>query len=88
MSSTSQISKSHSHVIRTSYARRLHETSVPRLFPVKEQRTALLKTSEFKKGNLMSQRFISHTDAWSNKEDHIVALLLQQIENLAHYFLL
>ena len=51
--------KSHSHVIRTSSARRprvvrtssagrTHETSVPRLFQVKQQRTALLiKTIHF-----------------------------------------
>ena len=46
--------KSHSRVVRTSSAhrprivctssaRRTHETSVPRLFQVKQQRTALLK---------------------------------------------
>ena len=32
------------HVIHTSSARRTHETSVPRLFQVKQQRTALLKS--------------------------------------------
>ena len=31
------------HVVCASSARRLHETSVPRLFQVKQQRTALLK---------------------------------------------
>ena len=31
------------HVVRASSARRMHETSVPRLFQVKQQRTALLK---------------------------------------------
>ena len=35
--------KSHSRVICTSSACHLHETSVPRLFQVKQQRTALLK---------------------------------------------
>ena len=47
--------KSHSRVVHTSsachprvvcmsYAHRTHETSVPRLFQVKQQRTALLKS--------------------------------------------
>ena len=35
--------KSHSHVVRMSSTHRTHETSVPRLFQVKQQRTALLK---------------------------------------------
>ena len=34
------------HVIRTSSARCTHETSVPRLFQVKQQRTALLKNNK------------------------------------------
>ena len=34
----------HLHVVCTSSAHRLHETSVPRLFWVKQQRTALLKS--------------------------------------------
>ena len=33
----------HPHIVRTSSAHRTHETSVPRLFQVKQQRTALLK---------------------------------------------
>ena len=33
------------HVIRASSAHRTHETSVPRLFQVKQQRTALLKSN-------------------------------------------
>ena len=50
MSSASQISNEISllcypHVVCTSSARHLHETSVPRLFQVKQQRTALLKIS-------------------------------------------
>ena len=36
----------HLHVVRMSSAHRLHETSVPRLFQVKQQRTALLKTRD------------------------------------------
>ena len=39
--------KSHSHVICALSARRTHETSVPRLFQVKQQRTALLKMNWF-----------------------------------------
>ena len=35
------------HVVCTSSARRTHETSVPRLFQVKQQRTALLKKKAF-----------------------------------------
>ena len=34
------------HVIRTSSTRRTHETSVPRLFQVKQQRAALLKIKD------------------------------------------
>ena len=55
--------KSHSRVVRTSSAhrprivctssaRRTHETSVPRLFQVKQQRTALLKTKSMSTNRL------------------------------------
>ena len=37
-------------IVRTSSAGRMHETSVPRLFQVKHQRTALLKIRRFKIG--------------------------------------
>ena len=35
----------HLHVIHASYARHTHKTSVPRLFQVKQQRAALLKSN-------------------------------------------
>ena len=65
--------KSHSRVVRTSSARRphvvcmsyascTHETSVPRLFQVKQQRTALLKTR--KPWTVLSHNyFMSNDDA-------------------------
>ena len=37
------------HVVHASSARRTQETSVPRLFQVKQQRTALLKTNDLRR---------------------------------------
>ena len=42
----------HPHVVCMSSAHRMHETSVPRLFQVKQQRTALLKTQTYERQTL------------------------------------
>ena len=61
----------HPRVVCMSYARRTHETSVPRLFQVKQQRTALLKIHRCFQSNGFNQLIEQLTTDQGSLLDHV-----------------